>query len=201
VSFWILGGGDAEPVFVIIFFIIIGIINLIRWLANKAQKAQREKQPEKQRQRQDSGGSGKGDPGEVLKRFLEEMTGKPAQQPQRAAPPPRRPDPEPAYPTPQPLTVLETQAPAHAHGPDAPEAENEVGLASSLPSEKKGARSKRPKAAPAQDAPAPSPPPKHRGPVAATEWLERLPSSPLKRAIVLREVLGPPRALQRRPQR
>jgi len=210
VCFLILANGGAEPIIVILFLVIAGIINLIRWLASKGEENRRKRGMPTSRSRQTSTQatrpSPQGDPGEVLKKFLEEMTGVPVQR-QAQRPKPQQPPAPPRRPTrvsrPAPVTPpAPPPAPERIH--TEPEVSTEPSLVTlgkspeyrrtqdELPSEKKPQPKKKPK-----KARVPRVARKRKQPVAAYAWMQQLPEHPLQRGIVLSEILGPPCARKR----
>lgn len=201
VNLIMLGRGDAETFLVILFLVIAGVVNLVRWLASKAQEPQ---EPSPQPRGESPRPASQQDPAEVLKRFLEEMTGAPASPPQSASRPHANPQRGPlaASPPHRPARQTPSQRP-FAPGADEVQAREEPRTVPAVSPDSETSPLEEPAPDETQPGLAQAKPLREspKGQPAAADWLDRLPGTDLQRAIVLREILGQPRALQRHPRR
>jgi len=191
---------NAEPVLVIIVLLIVGAVNLVQWLGKKARESSGQ-QRTRDHDRSAGGPAGRPhqpqDPGEILKRFLEEMAGVPGPrgtQRQRHAParPPQVPPRPRATARPQPLATRPAAARRELSPPEAQPAAPSTGLRTLSTRFDEPTPSQRPVLAESEPAAVARP---GKGQSAASRLaLNHLP--PLQRAIVLSEILRKPRALR-----
>ena len=84
-------GASGDPIIVLVIFAAIAAFNLVRWIKQKQEENKRRHDPNTPRpQRMEPSSppktAGQPEPGQVLKKFLEEMTGVPVQRPAAGTP-------------------------------------------------------------------------------------------------------------------